>query len=42
MQPVLKLLRELAKRPATSDVIVEKPGFRLELHRGAAREGANA
>ena len=41
MQPVLKLLRELAKRPATSDVIVEKPGFRLELHRGAAHEGVN-
>lgn len=32
MQPIYKLLRELQKRPAASDIVVEKPGFRLELH----------
>jgi len=31
-QPLLKLIRELAKRPATSDIVIEKPNFRLELH----------
>jgi oxaloacetate decarboxylase alpha subunit len=38
MQPVLNLLRELAKRPATSDVVIDKPGFHLELHGAAPRE----
>jgi len=33
VQPVLKLIRELAKRPATSAIVIEKPNFRLELHR---------
>jgi oxaloacetate decarboxylase alpha subunit len=31
-QPLLKLIRELAKRPAVSDIVIEKPDFRLELH----------
>ncbi len=31
---LLKLLRELNKRPATSDLVVEKPDFKLELHSG--------
>ena len=30
---VLKLLRELNKRPATLGLIIEKPEFKLELHR---------
>jgi oxaloacetate decarboxylase alpha subunit len=41
-QPLLKLLRELAKRPATSDVVIEKPGFRLQLHSSASNRVANA
>jgi oxaloacetate decarboxylase alpha subunit len=32
MQPILKLLRELQKRPAASDIVIEKPDFRLALH----------
>jgi oxaloacetate decarboxylase (Na+ extruding) subunit alpha len=32
MQPVFKLLRELQQRPAASDIVIEKPGFRLALH----------
>jgi len=34
--PILKLLRELAARPAARDLVVERPGFRLALHAGAA------
>ncbi len=30
-QPVLRLLRELGQRPAVERLIVDKPGFRLEL-----------
>jgi oxaloacetate decarboxylase (Na+ extruding) subunit alpha len=30
-QPVLRLLRELGKRPAPARLTVDKPGFRLEL-----------
>jgi len=41
LQPVLKLLRELQKRPAASDIVVEKPGFRLELHSSSEREPVN-
>ena len=33
--PMLKLLRELAARPAARDISVERPGFRLALHAGA-------
>jgi oxaloacetate decarboxylase alpha subunit len=32
--PILKLLRELAARPAVRDLIVERPGLRLALHAG--------
>ena len=32
--PILKLLRELAARPAARDLVVERPGFRLALHAG--------
>ena len=42
MQPIFKLLRELQKRPAAADIIVEKPGFRLELHSSQDLEAANA
>jgi oxaloacetate decarboxylase alpha subunit len=34
--PILKLLRELAARPAARDLVVERPGFRLALHAGPA------
>jgi oxaloacetate decarboxylase alpha subunit len=33
---MLKLLRELAARPAARDLIVERPGFRLALHAGGS------
>jgi oxaloacetate decarboxylase (Na+ extruding) subunit alpha len=42
MQPIFKLLRELQKRPAASDIVFEKPDFRLELHSSRAREVVNA
>ena len=32
LRPVVKLLGELNKRPAVSDLILEKPDFHLELH----------
>jgi oxaloacetate decarboxylase alpha subunit len=31
IQPVMKLLRELTRRSDTSRVVIDKPGFRLEL-----------
>ncbi len=31
IQPMLKLLRGLQQSPATSDIVIEKPDFRLEL-----------
>jgi oxaloacetate decarboxylase alpha subunit len=31
MQPILKLLRELQKRAAATDIVIEKPDFRFEL-----------
>jgi oxaloacetate decarboxylase alpha subunit len=34
--PILKLLKELAARPAARDLVVERPGFRLALHAGAS------
>ena len=40
LQPILNLLRELQKRPPASDIVVEKPGFRLELHRSRKREAS--
>ena len=42
MQPIFKLLRELQKRPAAPDIVVEKPGFRLELHGSPDREAVDA
>jgi oxaloacetate decarboxylase (Na+ extruding) subunit alpha len=41
MQPILKLLRELQKRPAAAEIIIEKPDFRLELHSSREREAVN-
>jgi oxaloacetate decarboxylase (Na+ extruding) subunit alpha len=41
-QPILKLLRELQKRPAAADIVIEKPDFRLELHHSRDRETAHA
>lgn len=32
VRPVLNLLRELQSRPGVSDLVVDKPNFRLELH----------
>jgi oxaloacetate decarboxylase alpha subunit len=37
LKPVLDLLAGLAARPALSDLVVDKPGFRLELHAGDAK-----
>jgi len=42
MQPIFKLLRELEKRPAARDIVIEKPGFRFELHSPPEREEVNA
>ncbi len=42
VQPILKLLRELQKRPAAADIVFEKPDFRLELHHSRDREAAHA
>jgi oxaloacetate decarboxylase alpha subunit len=42
MQPIFKLLRELENRPAARDIVIEKPGFRLELHSSPEREEVNA
>jgi oxaloacetate decarboxylase (Na+ extruding) subunit alpha len=36
VQPVLRLLRELGSRPPVQRLVVDKPGFRLEL-RGHGR-----
>jgi oxaloacetate decarboxylase alpha subunit len=33
--PIMKLLKELAARPEASDIVVERPGLRLALHKGA-------
>jgi oxaloacetate decarboxylase alpha subunit len=42
VQPILKLLRGLQTRPPTSDIVIEKPGFRFELHGALNREVTNA
>jgi oxaloacetate decarboxylase alpha subunit len=39
-RPILKLLRELGGRPRLDDLVVEKPHFRLSLHRRRAAECA--
>jgi len=36
LSPILALIRELAARPDAKDLVVERPGFRLALHRGGA------
>jgi len=41
MQPIFKLLRELEKRPAARDIVIERPGFRFELHSSPEREEVN-
>jgi oxaloacetate decarboxylase alpha subunit len=41
VQPILKLLRELQKRPAAADIVIEKPDFRLELHHSRDRQAAH-
>jgi oxaloacetate decarboxylase alpha subunit len=33
--PMLRLLKELAGRPAARDIVVERPGLRIALHSGA-------
>ena len=33
VQPVTELIRQLTKRPGSDHIVVEKPGFRLELRR---------
>jgi oxaloacetate decarboxylase (Na+ extruding) subunit alpha len=33
--PMLKLLRQLASRPAARNIVVERPGLRIALHGGA-------
>ena len=38
VQPVMRLLRELGSRPPVTRLIVDKPGFRLEL-KGPNLEG---
>jgi oxaloacetate decarboxylase alpha subunit len=34
--PMLRLLKELATRPAARDLVVERPGLRIALHSGAS------
>lgn len=34
--PILSLLKQLAARPDAPDIVVERPGFRMALHRGAS------
>ncbi len=34
--PLLRLLRELAARPAAKDIIIDRPGLRIALHAGAS------
>jgi oxaloacetate decarboxylase alpha subunit len=33
--PILSLLKQLAARPGAADIAVERPGFRIALHKGA-------
>lgn len=42
VQPIMKLLRELQTRPGVSDIVIDKPNFRLELHGGSTKESINA
>ena len=38
LAPILRLLRELRTRPSVPALVLEKPGFRLELHSGHSRQ----
>lgn len=40
-RPITSLLRELTQRPAISHVVVEKPGFRIELRACQAADAAH-
>jgi oxaloacetate decarboxylase alpha subunit len=40
-RPITSLLRELTQRPAISHVVVEKPGFRIELRASQAADAAH-
>ncbi|MGC1415517.1 MAG: hypothetical protein WA817_09565 [Candidatus Acidiferrum sp.] len=42
MQPIFKLLRALQQRPAASDIVIDKPGFRLALHSSRDRGAVHA
>ena len=42
LKPVLDLLAGLAARPGVSGVVVDKPGFRLELRAGRPEGPASA
>jgi len=42
VQALFKLLRELQRRPATAEIVVEKPGFRLELRSSRDHEAVSA
>ncbi len=42
MQPIVKLLGGLQKRPAAADIIIEKADFRFELCSSGDREAINA
>jgi oxaloacetate decarboxylase alpha subunit len=42
VQPIFKLLRELQRRPVAAEIVVEKPGFRLELHSSRDHEAVSA
>ena len=41
-QPILKLLREVQKRPPLAELVIEKPDFRLELRSSHDRGAAHA
>jgi len=41
-RPLIGLLRELTQRPAVSQVVIEKPDFKLELRGRKAADGASA
>jgi len=42
VQPILKLLRELQKRPAAVEILIDKPGFRFALRSSPERGVAHA
>lgn len=40
VRPILKLLHELQTRPGVSDIVIDKPNFRLELHGASNKENS--